>query len=113
MPRSRQARMTRRAISPRLATRILWNISDCRLQIADCHSRLPVNLQSEICNLKSLSACGIDPEQHLPVLDRLLVLDQDLGDDPGALGLDLVIELHRLDQADDRLRGDAAALADV
>ena len=50
------------------------------------------------------SGRGIDPEQHLAVLDRLLVLDQDLGDDAGAVGRDLVEDLHRLDQADDRGR---------
>src|SRR5262245_26307958 len=81
-PRSRQARMTRKAISPRLATRMRWNI--VRLQIADC--RLPIARQ--IGNRQS--ARGIHLEQHLPVLNRLLVLDGDLGNDAVALGLDLV-----------------------
>ena len=49
----------------------------------------------------------IDPEQRLAELDRLPVLDQDLGDDAGAAGLDVVEDLHRLDDADDRRRRDA------
>src|SRR3954471_23658252 len=74
MPSSRQARCTRNAISPRLAIRIFLNIS----------------------------ACGpsLDDEQRLAVFDRLPVLAQDLGDRSGLVGLDLVQDLHRLDDAD-------------
>src|SRR5215475_14181208 len=71
-PSSRQARMTRRAISPRLAMRIFLNISD-----------------------------RLDAEQRLPELHRLPVLDQDLGDLPRLVGLDLVHQLHRLNDAED------------
>src|ERR1700732_3997799 len=77
IPRSRQARITRSAISPRLATRMRWNMGSSRF----------------------------DAEEHLAVLDRLLVLDKDFGDDAVALRLDLVEDLHGLDQADDRCRG--------
>src|SRR5690349_3323036 len=41
-----------------------------------------------------------DDEEALPVLDRLAVLHQDRLHDPGSVGLDLVHELHRLDDAD-------------
>src|SRR6185436_14910003 len=73
IPSSRQARMTRRAISPRLAMRIFLNIASGRF----------------------------DAEQRLPELHRLPVLHQDLGDLPGLVGLDLVHQLHRLDDAED------------
>jgi len=43
----------------------------------------------------------VDAEQDGAVLDRLLVLDQDLGDDAGAAGGDFVEDLHRFDLADD------------
>src|SRR4029453_17509208 len=73
MPSSRQARMTRRAISPRLAMRILRNIA----------------------------SGGLEAEQWLTELPRLPVLHQDLGDLPRLVGLDLVHQLHRLDDAED------------
>src|SRR6059058_5148714 len=87
MPRSRQARMTRRAISPRLATRMRWN-------------------------MRGRSACRVDLEEHLPVFDSLLVLHQDLGDDAAAIGGDLVENLHRLDDTDHGVVGDARADTD-
>src|SRR6218665_256469 len=72
MPSSRQARWIRRAISPRLATRIFLNMRD-----------------------------GLfDDEQRLTVLDGLAVLAQDLRDRAGLVGLDLVEDLHGLDDAD-------------
>src|SRR6185503_7997059 len=46
-------------------------------------------------------AIRIDLEQHLAVLHRLGVLRQDLTNHAGVLGLDLVHDLHRLDDADD------------
>src|SRR6266536_1837314 len=55
------------------------------------------------------SAIGVDPEEHLPELDRLGVIHADLPDDPGDLGLDLVHDLHRLDDADSLPGGDPAA----
>src|SRR5688572_28460273 len=69
MPISRQARWMRSAISPRLAIRILPNIS-------------------------------AEDEKRLAVLHRLAVLDEDRLHHAGGVGLDLVHELHRLDDAD-------------
>src|SRR5438445_6129552 len=74
MPRSRQARMTRRAISPRLATRMRWNMR-------------PV---CEEWGRRRRLARGVHLEQHLPVLHRLLVLHEDFGDDAATVGCDLV-----------------------
>src|SRR3990170_7202601 len=85
MPSSRQARMTRTAISPRLAMRMRPNIG--RLQRVE---RAPVD--------------GLELEEELSVLDRLGVLDADRLDDGVDLGLDLVEELHRLKHAE-RLAG--------
>src|SRR5918998_3318765 len=71
MPSSRQARMTRRAISPRLAMRTFLN-----------------------------TLGRLDAEQRLPELHGLAVLHQHLGDPSGHLGLDLVHELHGLHDAE-------------
>src|SRR5262245_12704436 len=43
MPKSRQARMTRSAISPRFATRIRWNMGNCKMQIAKCKLQIVRN----------------------------------------------------------------------
>src|SRR5262245_22053590 len=81
IPRSRQARITRRAISPRLATRMRWNIqlriTDCGLRIR-CHSAIGIRQSS--LDLLLVSAGGVHAEQDLSVLDRLAVLDQDFPD---------------------------------
>src|SRR5262245_25115843 len=77
MPSSRQARMTRRAISPRLATRTFLNMTALRRALG-----------------------GLDAEKRLPELHRLAVLDQDLGHLPRLVRLDLVHQLHRLDDAE-------------
>src|SRR5581483_6114449 len=47
------------------------------------------------------SAERLDEEEGLPVLHRLPVLDEHLEDAPAGAALDLVHELHRLDDADD------------
>ena len=57
-------------------------------------------------SLDAWTRSGFDPEQHLVELDEVAVLDADLGDRAGHLGLDIVVELHRLDQADDGVRLD-------
>src|SRR3954470_9035901 len=75
MPSSRQARWMRSAISPRLAIRIFSNIQGSRRG-------------------------STDDEQRLAVLDRLAVLHQDCLDHARGIGLDLVHQLHRFDNAD-------------
>ena len=56
-----------------------------------------------------LAAGLLDDEQGLAVLDRLAVLDQDLDDGAGELGLDLVHQLHGLDDAEGVTGLDGAA----
>src|SRR5574338_787793 len=77
-PSSRQARSTRSAISPRLAMRIFSNMTG-----------------------------SADDEQRLAVFDRLAVLDHDGLDHAADVGLDLVHQLHRFDDAQALARGDA------
>src|SRR6059058_3257763 len=81
MPSSRQARITRRAISPRLAMRMRLNTR----------------------------SAYFDLEERLAVLDCLPVLDEDLHDRALDLGLDLVHQLHRFDDADHLALLDARA----
>src|SRR6266853_4054660 len=80
IPNSLQAQITRRAISPRLATRIFLK--------------------------------GADAKQSLPVLDRLAVGDQLGRYHSGHFCLDLVHQLHRLDDAEHRARLHGLAYAD-
>src|SRR5574341_1658901 len=77
MPSSRHARITRRAISPRLAMRTFLNME-----------ALPRGLARN------------DAEERLAELHRGGVLDEDLGDRAVDLALDLVHQLHRLDDAE-------------
>src|SRR5687767_2446388 len=70
-PSSRHAWITRSAISPRFAIRIFLNMSR-----------------------------GLDGEEPLAVLHGVAVLDVRLHDLAVALGIDLVHELHRLDDAE-------------
>src|SRR5580700_8674337 len=78
MPSSLQARSTRKAISPRLAMRILSNT-----WLSSAHART-----------------SVDHHQRLAELDRLAVLDQDLAHRAGARRRDLVEGLHGLDEQD-------------
>src|SRR5690606_22711591 len=96
MPSSRQARCTRRAISPRLAIRIFSNI---RISCG------PARRWREAPWARS----SFDDEQGLAELDRLAVLDQDGLDPPGLVGLDLVEQFHRLDDAQRIALGDGIA----
>src|SRR5882724_8718581 len=75
IPSSRQARMTRMAISPRLAINTLRNMAS------------------------GLSAALLDLEQLLAELDALAALDQHFEHGAGKFGLDLVHQLHGLDDA--------------
>src|SRR5262249_26730778 len=72
MPSSRQARWMRRAISPRLAIRILPNMDQP----------------------------SADDEQRLAVFDGLTVFDQDFFHLARDFRLDLVEQLHRFDDAE-------------
>src|SRR6476619_6603158 len=90
MPSSRQAWMIRSAISPRLAMRIFLNMTGPG----------PSALR------------GPDGEERLAELDRLGVLGKNLDDHPVDVGLDLVHQLHRLDDADDLPLLDARADVD-
>src|SRR5689334_17330297 len=74
MPNSRQARMIRSAISPRLAIRIFLNKASLRGAVTDLRR--------------------FDAEQRLAELHRTAVLHQDLGDPAGELRLDFVHQLH-------------------
>src|ERR687897_1130256 len=80
MPSSWSARITRTATSPRLATRTRLN------------------------GIERPPQCRLDLEQHLAELHGLAVLDVDPADDAVEVGLDLVHQLHRLEDAE-RLAG--------
>src|SRR3984885_7816670 len=94
MPSSLQARRIRRAISPRLAMRILSNMSfkwrvgkkEWRKVKAKIYSLFPIRY-SPLFN----------DHQRLAELDRLAVLDQDLCHGARARGWNLVHRLHRFD----------------
>src|SRR3954465_15478918 len=73
-PISRHARITRSAISPRLAIKTFLNIARS-------------------------SELNRDLEQRLAVLHRRAVIDEDGDDLAGDVRLDLVHQLHRLDDA--------------
>src|SRR5688572_23502279 len=124
MPSSLQARMTRRAISPRLATRMRWNMSTYPARNAERGTRNERQRTGASFRPRGSSvprsalrvpgsSGGIDPEQHLVVLDVLAVLDDDFLDDARDARGDLVVDLHRLDQPDHGRRRDAGADADV
>src|SRR5207253_11088808 len=72
MPRSRQARMTRRAISPRLATRMRWNMEGGQQSVVD--SPRPSSRRIRVPDY--LLAGRVHVEQHRIVLDRLPVGDE-------------------------------------
>src|SRR3989304_1298577 len=61
---------------------------------------------------RPVSAPRLDQEQGLTELDGLAVLHQHLGEAPRQLGLDLVHQLHRLDDAKDMAFLDQVPLAD-
>ena len=72
MPISRQARMMRSAISPRLATSTLSNMGRAGLRL-------------------------LDDQEELAVLHGIAVGHQELGDPAAARRADRVHDLHRLD----------------
>src|SRR5262245_60377191 len=84
MPSSLQARSTRKAISPRLAIRILSNIA----------------LLYDARGMGTASggpSSSFDDHQRLAEFHRTAVLDQDLLDGAGARRRDVVHGLHRFD----------------
>src|SRR5688500_4724254 len=85
-PSACSARITRTATSPRFATRTRLN-------------KRPARERLEL-------------EQQLAELDGLAVLDVDRPDDPLGLRLDLVHQLHRLEDAERLPRRDRVALLD-
>src|SRR5580704_8317239 len=129
MPISRHARITRRAISPRLATRMRWNIvplatgpfsghvvvrrfflaSRCRE--SDRKRPLPSanwgTAPRPVSSLKALTRT--DAEQRLTELDRIAVLNKNFDDCSADFGRNLVEDLHRLDNADDGFGRDPGA----
>ena len=76
MPISLQVRITRRAISPRLAIRIFLNMV-----------RIDAGLPSG----------RFHEEERLVVFDRTVVVDQNLHDPSGDFTLDFIEQLHGLD----------------
>src|SRR5580765_4828727 len=88
MPNSLQAQITRRAISPRLATSILLNI---------------------VSGDALLLAARPDAEQWLPILHGLPVIHKDAQHFAADVGFDLVHELHRFHDAKRRARVHMAA----
>src|SRR6185437_9940489 len=88
-PSSRHARWIRNAISPRLAIRTLSkSLSLRRAGIQGLFTRVPRRRTG-----------SSKQEQRLAELDRLAILDEDRLDRAAGVGLDLVHELHRLDDA--------------
>src|ERR671915_109998 len=61
----------------------------------------------------SSRSARIDLEQRLLALHQRAALDQDAGDPAARVGLDLVEQLHGLDQTDDLATGDLVALPHV
>src|SRR5436309_3786730 len=77
----------RNAISPRLAIRIFLNMVSGRARRGAVGS-------------SRRGRASFDDEERLTELDGLAVLAQDLADRAGSVGLNLVHDLHRLDDAD-------------
>src|SRR6266581_1129413 len=93
MPISRQARIMRRAISPRLAIRIFENMH-CRATPAS-----PFSSRRRATQASPLQSAGFYEEEYLPKFHRCTILHQNLRDRPAAFGLDVVENLHRFDHA--------------
>src|SRR6185437_900362 len=102
MPISRHARWMRSAISPRLAINIFSNI-------AKTHPTLGPSPVGEGSGEGHRRLRLLDQEKRLAVFHRLAVLHQDRLDRPRDVRLDLVEELHRLDDAEGLALGDGLA----
>src|SRR5204863_4977388 len=90
MPSSLQARITRSAISPRLAIRTFWNMWVARFgapAVAPYH----VSTHSE---------------QRLAKLNRLTIISEHFVNNAAGFSLDLVHHFHRFDDANDGVFAD-------
>src|SRR5271165_7293681 len=99
MPSSLQAQITRRAISPRFATRIFLNmksgIGPGQLK------RTALAKQSFRKSIFSTPLATLaDAEQRHPILDRSSVGDERFGEHARDFRLDLVHQLHGLNDAE-------------
>src|SRR5712691_305884 len=103
--------MTRTAISPRLATRTRENISGPPGGIlVPPGAAMPP--EGSLDSVERDADDRLELEQKLAELDRLGILDVDRADDALDVGLDLVHQLHRLEDAERLTRGDGVALLD-
>src|SRR5436309_3338113 len=105
MPNSLQARMTRNAISPRLAIRTFSNIDSGGrpaqlLRVADAAPALHSRMRGT----------GLtDAEENLTELNRFAVLHEKFRNNAGGLGFDFVHDLHRFDDTDNGVFVDLSA----
>src|ERR1700683_1342698 len=110
MPSSLQALSTRSAISPRLATSTLRNIDSLESEVGGVSGLASQQVgvartPDSVCTPRS----GTDRVQRLDEFDGLAVVDEALQDLAGGVGLDLVHQLHGLDDTDDLAFGDVIA----
>src|SRR3954462_4994845 len=95
IPSSRAARITRSAFSPRFRLRIFETIYAPPLRPTPGAGKARSSINPPP------GSCGLEAEQRFSVLDRAPVLDEDLYEASRFLRLDLVHQLHRLDDAED------------
>src|SRR5258707_4969675 len=89
MPRSLAAQMTRSAISPRLAMRILLNITDPDIVARHVVAREDLR--------ETFGLSRPNGEQRLAILHRTAIFHQLRRQDASGLRFDLVHQLHRFD----------------
>src|SRR5450631_83051 len=99
MPSSRQARWMRKAISPRLAIKTLSNNWPAVLAGTFASHRRKSHAGRATPEPGSQTHASTDDDKGLAVLDGLPVLDQDRLYHSRLIGLDLVHQLHCLDNA--------------
>src|ERR1051326_8519113 len=106
MPSSLQARITRSAISPRLAISTFSNISNCRASASACRlnnppwqaMRLPYNLR--------FARSSSNFEEYLTELHGLSIFGHHFGNYTARFCLDFIHDFHRFDYANDHVLGD-------
>src|SRR3954470_24590387 len=101
IPSSCSARMTRTAISPRLATSTRENIVR---ELRRSRSSAPSQ------GVQRSAVDGLEFEEELSELHGLRVVDEDRPDNPVHVGLHLVHQLHRLEDAQRLPRADVLPL---